>query len=142
MEKLLVTGATGHLGKSVVDQLLNITQPENVAILARDSGKAEYFRSKGIDIRIGDFDDLVSLEKVFKGIDKVLLISGTAPFTRLQQHINVMDAAQNAGVKHRVYMGVSIKNPDTSARRNSLLLRTCSQGTFLAFRQRNLLQSG
>jgi NAD(P)H dehydrogenase (quinone) len=115
MEKLLVTGATGHLGKSVVKQLLKFTTPENIAILARNSAKADYFRSKGIDMRIGDYDDFLSLGKALIGIDKVLLISGTDPFTRLQQQINVIDAAQNAGVKHVVYTGVSIKNPDNSA---------------------------
>ena len=122
MEKLLVTGATGHLGKSVVERLFKMTSPENIAILARDSAKADYFRSKGIDIRIGDFDDVLSLGKAFNGIDKVLLISAADPFTRLQQHINVVDAAQNAGVKHIVYTGVSIKNPDSSA--NQFLIQS------------------
>jgi len=122
MNKILITGATGHLGKSVVEQLLKITAPENIAILARDPGKADYFKSKGIDIRIGEYDDVVSLQKALKGIDKVMLISAADPFTRLQQHMNVVDAAQTSGVKHIVYTGVSIKNPDSSA--NQFLIQS------------------
>jgi len=122
MEKLFVTGATGHLGKSVVEQLLEITAPENIVILARNSAKANYFRSKGIDIRIGDYKNVVSLQKAFKGIDRVMLISASDPFTRLQQHMNVVDAAQISGVKHIVYTGVAIKNPDSSA--NQFLIQS------------------
>lgn len=122
MEKLLITGATGHLGRSVVEHLLQSTTPANIAVFARDDKKADYFKSKGIDIRIGDYDDVHSIEKAFEGIGKVLLISGTDPFTRFQQHLNVVNAAQASGVKHIVYTGVSIADLDTSA--NKFLMQS------------------
>ena len=61
MEKLLVTGATGQLGKSVVEQLLRITAPENIAILARDSIKADYFKSKNINVELHQISGSVEI---------------------------------------------------------------------------------
>ncbi|SHF90687.1 NAD(P)H dehydrogenase (quinone) [Flavobacterium fluvii] len=107
---ILITGATGHLGKSVVDQLLTKTTPNKIAILARDAEKAKDFKAKGIDVRIGDFDNSNSLNEALKGIEKVLLISGVDPVNRLQQHKNVIDAAKLNGVKLIAYTSVTMEN--------------------------------
>ena len=111
---ILITGATGHLGASVVDQLLTKTTANKIAILARDSEKAKDFKAKGIDVRIGDFDNLSSLNEALKGIEKVLLISGVDPVNRLQQHKNVIDAAKQKGVKVIAYTSVTMENFSTS----------------------------
>lgn len=111
---ILVTGATGHLGSAAVEHLLKKTKADNIVALARSEEKAKPLRDKGIEVRIGDFDDRASLDKALQGIEKVLLIS-TIDHNRLQQHKNVVDAASRAGVRHIAYTAVSMKNLDTSA---------------------------
>ncbi|MGJ1313180.1 NAD(P)H-binding protein, partial [Sphingobacterium multivorum] len=69
---ILVTGATGHLGTAVIDQLLKHTSTENFVALARSEEKAKALKDKGVQVRIGDFDDPASLEKAFAEIDKLL----------------------------------------------------------------------
>lgn len=111
---ILVTGATGHLGISVVEQLLKHTSANNIVAFARDENKAKHLKEKGIEVRIGTFDDKDSLDNAMRGIEKVLLIS-TIDHHRLQQHQNVVDAAKNADVKHILYTGVSLKDVNNSA---------------------------
>lgn len=111
---ILVTGATGHLGHAVVQQLLTKTSANNIAVLARDANKATDYAAKGISVRIGDFNDIASLAEATKGIEKVLLISGLDPVNRYQQHKNVVDAAQKNGVKRIGYTGVSMESLATS----------------------------
>jgi NAD(P)H dehydrogenase (quinone) len=111
---ILVTGATGHLGTATIAQLLKNTTAGNIAALARDGNKAAHLKEKGIEVRIGNFDDIASLDKAMQGIEKVLLISTIDPH-RIQQHKNVVDAAKRAGVKHIAYTGVSLNGLDTAA---------------------------
>jgi NAD(P)H dehydrogenase (quinone) len=111
---LLITGATGHLGSNIVNQLLRKSNTESFVTFARNEEKAQSLKQKGIQVRIGNFDDPVSLESAFQGIDKLLLIS-TMEFNRLQQHRNVVDAAVKAGVKHIVYTGIAIQDVHSSA---------------------------
>jgi NAD(P)H dehydrogenase (quinone) len=111
---LLVTGATGHLGSAVLSQLLKKTKASEISVLARDENKADVLKTKGIDVRIGSYDDTSSLDQAMRGIDKLLLISGNGP-NRLQQHKNVVIAAKKAGISHIVYTSISIKNMKTAA---------------------------
>jgi NAD(P)H dehydrogenase (quinone) len=111
---LLVTGATGHLGSAVVSHLLKKTKASEISALARDENKASALRSKGIDVRIGSYDDTSSLDKAMQGITKLLLISGNGP-NRLQQHKNVVIAAKKAGISQIVYTSISINNMKTAA---------------------------
>ncbi|MFA6059845.1 MAG: SDR family oxidoreductase [Taibaiella sp.] len=111
---ILVTGATGHLGASTVEHLLKKTTADNIIAFARSEEKAKALRDKGVEVRIGDFDDIASLDKAMQGIEKVLLIS-TVDHNRLQQHKNVVDAAKRADVHHIAYTGVSMNDLSTSA---------------------------
>jgi NAD(P)H dehydrogenase (quinone) len=111
---ILITGATGNLGTAVIEQLLKNDAQEKFIALVRSADKAAAFIEQGIEVRTGDFDDPVSLDKAMQGIDKVLLISTTDP-NRLQQHQNVVDAARKAGVKHILYTGITMKDVNTSA---------------------------
>lgn len=111
---ILITGATGHLGKATLHHLAQKTAASQLVALARDESKASSLKEQGIRVRIGSFDEPESLEKAMEGITKVLLISGTDP-QRLQQHKNVVNAAQKAGVQQLVYTGVSLQNLDASA---------------------------
>lgn len=111
---ILITGATGHLGAATITHLLKNTVADNIVAFARDENKAKFLKEKGIEVRMGTFDDLPSLERAVQGVEKVLLISGTDP-NRLQQHKNVVDAATKAGVKQLVYTGFSLKDINASA---------------------------
>jgi len=111
---ILVTGATGHLGSAAVSQLLKNTAAKNIAVFARDENKANHLKEKGIDVRIGSYDDIQSLDLAMQGIEKLLLISSNGQ-TRGQQHQNVLAAAKKARIKHVVYTGIAMKNIETAA---------------------------
>lgn len=111
---ILVTGATGQLGAATVEHLLKHTEANTIVALARDENKATVLKEKGVEVRIGDFDDRDALDKAMQGIDKVLLISTIDP-NRYQQHQNVVDAAKKAGVQHIVYTGISMQDVGASA---------------------------
>jgi NAD(P)H dehydrogenase (quinone) len=105
---ILVTGATGHLGQSVITSLLNKgVDATAIAALVRDENKASELKDQGIAIRIGEYDNYESLLNALKGIDKLLLVSSSdVQADRIQQHVNVINAAKEAGVKHIAYTSV------------------------------------
>lgn len=111
---ILVTGATGHLGGATVEHLLKHLAPHEFAILARDEHKAKPFIEKGIEVRIGDFDDTDSLDRALNGITKLLLIPTIVPH-RLEQNKRVIDVAVKNKVKHILYTGISFKNIEETA---------------------------
>lgn len=110
---ILVTGATGQLGSSVISQLNKVSSKDQFAIFARDENKAIKYKEQGIEVRLGDFNQISSLGHAFEGITKLLLIS-TMEFNRFEQHKNVIDAAKMAGVKHIIYTGLAIQDIETS----------------------------
>jgi NAD(P)H dehydrogenase (quinone) len=108
---ILVTGATGHFGKSTIDFLLKKGFPStNIVALVRDEEKAAELKSKGVTVRFGDYDNHTSLVNAFKGIEKLLFVSGSDITKRPAQHRNVIDAAKEAGVGHIVYTSFQRKN--------------------------------
>ncbi len=102
---ILVTGASGNLGKATINSLLNRgISASDIAALVRDESKAVEFKSKGIQVRIGDYEDFESLKSAFQGVDKLLLISSSSDiFRRFEQHKNVINAARETDVKHVIY---------------------------------------
>lgn len=112
---ILVTGATGQLGTAVVKNLLENTSANQIAAFVRDESKASALKEKGVDIRVGSYDDTASLDKAMHGIEKVLLIAGTDEDNRLQQHQNVVDAAKKAGVQCVAYTSRTLKDRNTIA---------------------------
>ncbi|MGJ5641087.1 SDR family oxidoreductase [Formosa sp. S-31] len=100
---ILVTGSSGHLGAAVVNELLNRVEAKNIAVMARDVSKLSEFKALGVEVRQGDYNDLKSLILAFKDVDKLYFVSGSDIEKRNQQHINVVDAAKEAGVKHIIY---------------------------------------
>lgn len=112
---ILITGATGQLGKATIDSLLKKIPASGIAALARDEHKAAELRSKGIDVRIGDYTNKDSLLAAFNGVEKVLLISASEVTERIQQHINAIDAAKKAGVTHLIFTSVDMKDMSNSA---------------------------
>ncbi len=112
---ILITGATGQLGTAVINHLLEKTSANQIAALVRDETKASALKEKGVDIRVGSYDDTASLDRAMQGIEKVLLIAGTDEDKRLQQHQNVVDAAKKAGVQDIAYTSRNLKDPSTLA---------------------------
>jgi NAD(P)H dehydrogenase (quinone) len=111
---ILVTGATGHLGRLTIDFLLKKVPASDIAALVRDTAKGEDLKNKGVELRQGDYTDNNSLVSAFKGIDKLLLISSNDLNDRSGQHLNAINAAKEAGVKHIFYTSISRKNKDES----------------------------
>ncbi|WP_259070852.1 SDR family oxidoreductase [Mucilaginibacter sp. X4EP1] len=115
MSNILVTGATGQLGKAVTESLLKKTAASNIHILARDAAKAANLKAQGVTVHIGDYGDYASLVSAFKGIDKVYMVSGNDLHNRIKQQDNVVNAAKEAGVKHVVYTSYQRKNETDSS---------------------------
>lgn len=108
---IVVTGATGQYGGATIDFLLkNGTAADNIVALVRDEAKAAPLKEKGVQIRIGDYDNYDSLSKAFDGAEKLLLISGSDIANRGKQHENAVNAAKSAGVQHIIYTSFERKN--------------------------------
>lgn len=104
--KILVTGASGELGRRTVHQLLARRPARDVVGLARDPAKVADLAALGVEIRAGDYFDRASLARAFAGVDKVMLTSAVAFSDRDAAHGNVIDAAVEAGVRHVVFMPI------------------------------------
>ena len=113
MNKILVTGATGKLGRTVIETLVKKLPANRIVALVRDEAKAADLKEKGVDIRLGDYDDTASLDRAMQGVEKVLLISGGNAKNGLAQHQNVVDAAKKAGVKCIAYTSRCLKDRNT-----------------------------
>lgn len=111
---ILITGATGHLGATVIDHLLTQRVPSGIAGFARSREKAAHLAAKGIDVRIGEYHDVGSLERAMEGVEKVLLVSSPDHNELFQQHKNVINAAKKFGVSQLAYTGILVKDPSTS----------------------------
>ncbi|OMP66272.1 SDR family oxidoreductase [Domibacillus epiphyticus] len=106
--KMLVTGATGKLGTKVVETLLNTVPANQLALSVRNPEKAEELRSRGVEVRIGDFDRPETLDAAFAGIDRLLMISADGDNeTRIRQHTNAVAAAERARVKFIAYTSIA-----------------------------------
>jgi NAD(P)H dehydrogenase (quinone) len=106
---VIVTGAGGHLGRLVAEQLLERLAPEELILVTRRPDALRELRARGADVRYGDFDDPASLRDAFAGGRRMLLISTDAVGRRVRQHRAAIDAAARAGVGHVVF--TSIVNP-------------------------------
>lgn len=109
--KILVTGASGHLGRMVLEELKR-KGAKNVIATSRDVSKIKEFEKMGFELRQADFSDKSSLIQGFKGAKRMLLISTDVIGHRVELHKNAINAARELGIKHIVY--TSWPNPETS----------------------------
>ncbi|MYW17635.1 NmrA family NAD(P)-binding protein [Streptomyces sp. SID2955] len=101
---IVVTGATGHLGRHVVEQLLEKVPAEQITAVVRDEAKAAGFAARGVRVAVADYNTPESFDNLFTSGDKVLLISGNEfDKGRVRQHTVVIDAAKAAGVALLAY---------------------------------------
>jgi NAD(P)H dehydrogenase (quinone) len=113
MSTLLVTGASGHLGRRVVEILLE-KKAGTVIAGTRDPARVADLAQKGAEVRVIDFDKPETLAEGLKGVDRLLLISTNALQTRKEQQRRLVEAAAKAGVKHVVYTSAPAPRPSNS----------------------------
>ena len=129
---VIITGAAGHLGRLVTEQLLERLAPDELILVTRRPEALRELRGRGIDVRQGDFDNPASLRQAFAGGERMLLISTDAVGQRVRQHRAAIEAAAAAGVSHVVF--TSIVNP---VPRNPLGPNAWEQGKTEALLQRS-----
>lgn len=110
--RLLVTGASGQLGRLVIDALLKTTPAARISALVRKAEAAAALSALGVTAHVGDYTQPETLEAAFAGVDRLLLISSSEVGHRVAQHRNVVAAAKRAGVKLLAY--TSLLHADAS----------------------------
>lgn len=108
--KIGITGATGQLGRIVVEKLKEKVPADSIVALVRNPGKAA---GMGVETREFDYDKPETLQESLKGIETLLLISANEIGKRAAQHANVINAAKQAGIKWIVY--TSLLHADTTS---------------------------
>lgn len=103
---IAITGATGQLGRLVIDQLLQKVPASQLIALVRDPAKADDLKARGLHIRAADYTQPAALATALQGVEKLLLISSSEVGKRLEQHRNVINAAQKSGVKLLAYTSI------------------------------------
>jgi NAD(P)H dehydrogenase (quinone) len=110
---IVITGATGQLGRHVVEALLERDVPaQDIVATGRSIEKLADFAARGVQVKAMDYSDPASVAEALKGAQKVLLISGSEVGQRVQQHRTVIEAAKAEGVELLGY--TSIANADTT----------------------------
>jgi NAD(P)H dehydrogenase (quinone) len=111
---IVVTGATGKLGRHVIAGLLEKVPAAEIVAAVRNRQKAEDLAALGIQVREADYTKPETWAAALAGANKALLISGSdLGADRVAQHQPVIDAAKSAGVKLLAY--TSMLRADTSS---------------------------
>lgn len=104
MKKILITGATGNLGRLTIKHLLSTKNipASDIAALVRDESRASFLSDQHIELRVGTYDDIDSLKQAFADVEKLLVISSPNldNAERLRQQYNVVIAAYESKVQH------------------------------------------
>jgi NAD(P)H dehydrogenase (quinone) len=110
---IVVTGASGQLGRLVIASLLARQVPAAQIVAAvRDPAKVADLAARGVQVRQADYRQPATLDAAFAGAEKLLLISSSEIGQRSLQHRNAIDAARRAGVGLVVYTSV-LHAPDS-----------------------------
>ena len=110
---IVITGATGQLGRHVVEALLERNVPaQDIVASGRSVEKIADLAERGVQVRSMDYADAASVAQALRGAGKVLLISGNEVGQRVEQHRSVIEAAKAQGVELVAY--TSIANADTT----------------------------
>ena len=113
---LIVTGATGQLGRRVVDHLKHLVPAGRICISTRDPVQAADLADAGIRVRRGDYDDAASLRHAWEGAERILLVSSNAAATGgdpLAQHRVAIEVAREIGVGRLLYTSQISASPES-----------------------------
>ncbi|MGV9526603.1 SDR family oxidoreductase [Streptomyces cellulosae] len=101
---IVVTGASGKLGRHVVEQLLEKVPAGQVTAVVRSPEKVADLAERGVRVAVADYNAPETFDGLFAAGDNVLLISGNEfDKGRVRQHSVVIDAAKAAGVALLAY---------------------------------------
>ena len=103
---IVVTAATGHLGRLVVQSLLAKVPARGIAVAVRDPDKAKDLAARGVEVRRADYSRPETLGPAFAGAEKLLLISSSEVGQRVPQHQAAIRAAKAARVKLVAYTSI------------------------------------
>ncbi|MDR5710173.1 MAG: SDR family oxidoreductase [Armatimonadota bacterium] len=110
-----VTGASGRLGRRVVEHLLERVPADRIRALTRHGERLEDLARRGVTVVRGDFNDPEELTRSLEGVARLLMIStdDLRPGVRMVQHRNAVQAARRAGVRHVAYTSAldAARNP-------------------------------
>ncbi|WP_079436521.1 SDR family oxidoreductase [Zoogloea sp. LCSB751] len=109
---IVVTGASGQLGRLVIENLLQTVPAAQIVAAVRTPAKVADLAARGVQVREADYNRPETLAAAFAGADKLLLISSSEVGSRLPQHRAVIDAAKRAKVGLIAY--TSLLHADTS----------------------------
>lgn len=109
---IVVTGANGHLGRLIVERLLQFVPASEVGVSVRNPESAQALADQGVRVRRGDFSDPTSLAHAFEGADRLLIISGDVIGP---QRVELHRAAVEAAVAARVGRILYTSTTDASA---------------------------
>lgn len=110
---IVVTGATGQLGRHVIEALLERNVPaQDIVASGRSVDKLADFAEQGVQVRRMNYGDAASVAAALRGARRVLLVSGSEVGQRVEQHRTVIEAAKAEGVELLAY--TSIANADTT----------------------------
>lgn len=98
---ILVTGATGLVGRHVVDQL--VQRGADVRALVRNPSKAAF--APGVDVVQGDLLDVDALRAAFEGVSTLFLLNAVVP-EEFTQALVTLNLAREAGIERVVYLSV------------------------------------
>jgi NAD(P)H dehydrogenase (quinone) len=122
---IVVTGATGHLGRLVIAALLKKVSASGIVAAVRNREKAGDLAALGVHVRYADYNQPQAWDDALTGADKVLLISSSEVGQRVKHHRSVIDAARRAGVKLLAYtsvlradsspLGLAVEHKETEA---------------------------
>ncbi len=109
---IVITGASGQLGRLVIEALLQQLPANEIVAAVRSPDKVSDLAARGVQVRVADYVKPETLSTAFAGAEKVLLISSSEIGQRVAQHRNVIEAAKQAGVSLLAY--TSLLRADSS----------------------------
>jgi NAD(P)H dehydrogenase (quinone) len=106
MSVMAITGASGQLGRLVIENLLTRHPADHLVAVVRDPAKVADLQARGVQVRVADYNHAEALVAALQGVDKLLLISSSEVGQRVPQHRQVITAAQQAGVGLVAYTSI------------------------------------
>jgi NAD(P)H dehydrogenase (quinone) len=118
MTKIVISGASGDLGRRLTSLLIETVPPKDLRLVTRTPAKLAGKVPAEVEIFEGDYNRPEELEEAYRGCHTLMLISATFLGHRVTEHRNAIEAAKKAGIQHIVYtsyVGIHPKNPNRAA---------------------------